>query len=169
VQGFESLTNVLISAADLARCVSISTPAQRLLTIENRKTTFRQYAAANLDRRTLIATTSFPTPAFRAFLEKLPISLPHHHFGDTDPAGWQILLKLREATLRPVEAFRMEFRTGQTPCPLTPYDRQWLQRLLASPRLADVRPQIAALQERDDRGDFEQETLGAPLPGGWPF
>ena len=169
VQGFESLTNVLISAADLARCVSISTPAERLLTIENRKTTFRQYAAANLDRRTLIATTSFPTPAFRAFLEKLPISLPHHHFGDTDPAGWQILLKLREATLRPVEAFRMEFRTGQAPCPLTPYDRQWLPRLLASPRLADVRPQIAALQERDDRGDFEQETLGAPLPGGWPF
>lgn len=169
VHDFDGLTNVLISAADLARCASISTTAERLLSIENRKTTFRQYAAANLDRRTLIASTSFPTQAFRELLEKLPDSLPHHHFGDTDPAGWQILLKLREATTRAVEAFRMRWRAGERPSPLTPYDVQLLPKLLTNPRLADVWEEIATIVERGDRGDFEQESLGPPGVGGWPF
>ena len=166
---FDGLTNVLISAADLARCMSISTTAERLLSIENRKTTFRQYAAANQDRKTLIAATSFPTPAFRELLDKLPFSLPHHHFGDSDPAGWQILLKLRESTPRPVEVFRMKYRTSATRSPLTPYDRQLLPKLIATPLLADVRPEIEKILERQDRGDFEQETLGPPASGGWPF
>ena len=166
---FDALTNVLISSTDLARCSSISTTAERLLSIENRKTTFRQYAAANLDRRTLIASTSFPTPAFRELLEKLPVSLPHYHFGDTDPAGWQILLKLREATPRPVATFKMTIRLGETSSPLTPHDRQLLPRLLASPLLMDVRPELEGIVKRQDRGDFEQETLGPPASGGWPF
>ena len=160
---------MLISAADLARCSSISTTAERLLSIENRKTTFRQYAAANRDRRTLIASTSFPTHAFRHLLEKLPVSLPHYHFGDTDPAGWHILLKLREATERPVEVFRMGWRAGERPSPLTPYDARLLPKLLTDPRLADVRPEIEAIVENGNRGDFEQETLGPPTAGGWPF
>jgi Uncharacterized protein conserved in bacteria C-term(DUF2220) len=169
VHDFDGLTNVLISTADLARCSSVSTTAERLLSIENRKTTFRQYAAANEDRRTLITTTSFPTHAFRELLEKLPDSLPHYHFGDTDPAGWQILLKLREATRRPVEVFKMKYRPKETRSPLTPYDLQLLPKLLASPLLADVRPELEAVVKRQDRGDFEQETLGPPASGGWPF
>lgn len=169
VHDFAGLANVLISAADLARCSSISTTAERLLTIENRKTTFRQFAAANHDRRTLIAATSFPTPAFRELLEKLPPALPHHHFGDTDPAGWQILLKLREATARRVEAFRMTWRPAARANPPTPYDLQLLPKLLGSPLLGDALPEIAAIVDRNDRGDFEQETLGPPAPGGWPF
>jgi len=162
VHDFDGLTNVLISAADLARCSSISTTAERLLSIENRKTTFRQYAAANGDRRTLIVATSYPTPAVRELLEKLPASLPHDHFGDTDPAGWHILLKLREATPRQVEAFRMKWRAAATPSPLTPFDRKLLEKLLSAPLLADVRLEICIIQERQDRGDFEQETLEAP-------
>jgi hypothetical protein len=160
VHDFDGLTHVLISAADLARCSSITTTAERLLSIENRKTTFRQYAAANHERRTLITTTSFPTPAFRDLLEKLPPDLPHHHFGDTDPAGWHILLKLREATPRRVEAFQMKWRPAATPSPLTPYDRKLLPKLLESPLLTDARPEIATIAEKNDRGDFEQETLG---------
>jgi len=166
---FDGLTNVLISAADLARCSSISTTAERLLSIENRKTTFRQYAAANQDRRTLIASTSFPTHAFHDLMKKLPFSLPHYHFGDTDPAGWQILLKLRKSTPRPVEAFRMKFRSREARSPLTPYDQQLLSKLLATPLLADVRAELESIAEYQDRGDFEQETLGPPAPGGWPF
>lgn len=160
VHDFAGLTNVLISAADLARCSSISTTAERLLSIENRKTTFRQYAAANHERRTLITTTSFPSPAFRDLLEKLPSDLPHDHFGDTDPAGWHILLKLREATSRHVAAFQMNWRPAATPSPLTPYDHKLLPKLLEAPLLADVRPEIATIAEKNDRGDFEQETLG---------
>ena len=162
IHDFDGLTNVLISAADLARCSSVSTSAERLLSIENRKTTFRQYAAANHDRRTLIAATSFPTPAFRELLEKLPVALPHCHFGDTDPAGWHILLKLREATPRPVKAYQMNWRPAATPSPLTPYDRKLLGKLLSAPLLSDVRDEIRVIAERGDRGDFEQETLGPP-------
>ncbi len=159
---FDGLSQVLISAADLARCTAISTSAGHLLTIENRKTTFRQFAAANGDHRTLLAATSFPTQAVRDLLAKLPASLPHYHFGDTDPAGWHILLKLREATPRRVLAFQMAWRPSAAPSPLTPYDRQLLPKLLAAPLLADVRHEIQIIAERLDRGDFEQETLGPP-------
>lgn len=160
---FDGLTNPILSAADLARCSAVSTTADRLLSIENRKTTFRQYAAANTDRRTLIATTSFPTPAFRDFLAKLPPDLPLHHFGDTDPSGWHILLKLREAAGRPVAAFRMRWRPAERPYPLGPGDRMLLERLLDQPLLADVRDQLEIMATLDDRGDYEQETLS---PGG---
>lgn len=160
IHDFDGLANVLISTADLARCSSISTTAERLLSIENRKTTFRQYAAANQDRRTLLATTSFPTPAFRDFLAKLPLSLPHYHFGDTDPAGWHILLKLREATKRPVDAFQMKWRPASVPNSLTPYDHKLLEKLLSAPLLSDVREEIRVILDKGDRGDFEQETLG---------
>ena len=156
---FDGLTNVLISSVDLARCSSISTTAERLLSIENRKTTFRQYAAANVDRRILIAATSFPTPAFRQFLEKLPLDLAHDHFGDTDPAGWYILLKIREVSRRPVAAFQMKWRPAATPSPLTPYDLKLLDKLLVAPLLADLRSEIDIINELGDRGDYEQETL----------
>ncbi len=159
IHDFDGLNNVLISAADLARCSSISTTAERLLSIENRKTTFRQYAAANQDRRTLITTTSFPTQAFRELLEKLPTTLPHDHFGDTDPAGWHILLKLREATSRHVAPFQMKWRPSSVPSPLTPYDQKLLEKLLPAPLLSDVSDEIRIIGERQDRGDFEQETL----------
>lgn len=155
---FDGLSQVLISAADLARCSHISTTAERLLSIENRKTTFRQYMAANHKRQCLITTTSFPTPAFRELLEKLPHELPHHHFGDTDPAGWQILLKLREATPRKVGAFQMKWRAAKSRVPLTQHDRILLDQLIHNSLLGDVMPEILMILEREDRGDFEQET-----------
>lgn len=166
---FDGLTHPILSAADLERCVSISTAADRLLTIENRKTTFRQYAAVNTDGHTLIATTSFPTPAFRTFLTKLPPDLPHFHFGDTDPSGWHILLKLREASPRQVLPFQMNWRAARNPNPLTPHDLKLLEKLVASPLLADVCDQLERIAATHDRGDFEQESLPPPPPGGWPF
>jgi hypothetical protein len=159
---FDGLSKVLISAADLARCSSISTTAERLLSIENRKTTFQQYAAANQNRRTLLAATSYPTPAFCQLLEKLPASLPHAHFGDTDPAGWHILLKLREATARPVTAYQMKWRPAAAPNPLTQFDQKLLPKLLSQPLLDDVMQELQIIAKRQDRGDYEQETLGPP-------
>lgn len=158
-----------ISAVEIARCTAISTTATRLLTIENQKTTLRQFAAANCDRATLLIATSFPTPALCELLEKLPASLPHHHFGDTDPAGWHILLKLRQATLRPVQPFHMKWRMAGHPSPLTAYDRALLPKLLSEPALTDVRAEIALISKREDRGDFEQESLGPPDLPNWPF
>ncbi len=156
---FGGLTYPILSASDLERCAAITTTADRLLSIENRKTTFRQYAAANTDGRTLLATTSFPTPAFRTFLAKLPPDLPLAHFGDTDPSGWHILLKLREAAGRPVAAFRMKWRPASALNPLTPHDHKLLEKLLAAPLLADVHDQLQIISATGDKGDFEQETL----------
>lgn len=164
-QDFAGLHNILISAADIARCSHITTSAHRLLSIENRKTTFREAVAANADRHTLLTTTSFPTPAFRQLLEKLPPNLPHSHFGDTDPAGWLILLKLREATPRSVAPLLMRWRPATSPTPPTPYDLRTLPLLMEHPLLADVRHEISRIADRSDRGDFEQETL-SPIP--WP-
>lgn len=166
---FEGLVHPILSATDLARCTHLTTRAKRLLSIENRKTTFRQFAAANADGDTLIATTSFPTPAFREFLRKLPEALPHHHFGDTDPAGWQILEKLREASPKPVSAFRMNWRAAAGRVPLTPYDQKLLPKLLESGFLTDVSGELEIMAAKEDRGDFEQETFGAPGLRGWPF
>lgn len=158
-----------VSATDLERATRITTTAARLLTIENRKTTFRLIADANSDRQTLLAATSFPSPAFREFLTKLPRELPHYHFGDTDPSGWLILEKLREASPRPVEAFRMQWRPATLRQPLTPHDLTLLPKLLASPLLADVKEEIGAMVQNDDRGAYEQESLGPPHRDGWPF
>jgi len=168
-QNYDSIRYTVIHASDLARCSHITTPATRLLTIENKKTTFRQFSAANEDRNTLLATTSFPTSAFIDLLKKLPTSLEHHHFGDTDPAGWLILQKLRLATSRPVLPFHMKWRPAAIPIPCTGYDAGLLPKLLADERLIDVRNEIFVISEQNDRGDFEQETLGAPCLPGWPF
>ncbi len=158
-QEIDNLHIAKIDTSDIFRCERISTPATELLTIENRKTTFRQYAAANRDGSRLIATTSFPTPTFREFLRKLPESITHSHFGDTDPAGWHILLKLREAAPRPVHTYRMKWRVGKSPTPLGAYDRKLLPKLLTAHLLADVREEIAAILHHNDKGDYEQETL----------
>jgi Uncharacterized protein conserved in bacteria C-term(DUF2220) len=169
IRDYAGESRVLISEEELERCVMISTTAERMLSIENRKTTFRQYGAANRDRRTLIVASSFPNGAFRVLMKKLPEPLVHFHFGDTDAAGWLILLKLREMSARPVLAFRMKFREVDFSRPLTGYDEQCLPRLLESPLLEDVRAEILAMLELRSRGDFEQESLPAPALGGWPF
>ncbi|MFT4175869.1 MAG: DUF2220 family protein [Luteolibacter sp.] len=167
-QSYRAVDFATIQATDMARCVRITTTAERLLTIENKKATFRQFAQANRDRGTLLATTSFPSPVFVEFLEKLPKELPHFHFGDTDPAGWLILEKLRKATARKVRTFHMKWRAGRK-SELTKYDLALLPKLLASDALEDVRGEIAAILEKEDHGDFEQESLGAPTMQGWPF
>ena len=60
-------------------------------------------------------------------------------------------------------AIEMKWRPAATPSPLIPYDRKLLPKLLDSPLLSDVRPEISHIIERNDRGDFEQETLGPPI------
>lgn len=170
ISDFEPLAGVSqVSFVDLQRAVKISTPATRLLTIENAKTTFRQFAAANSDGATLLVASSFPSAALRVLLEKLPSLLTYHHFGDTDPTGWQILAKLREISPRPVAPFAMAWRPCSRPQPLTARDRQLLPQLLASPGLQDGRDEIGRMVAEDSRGDCEQESLGPPVRRGWPF
>ncbi len=159
-----------LSVDDLDRATHITTTAERLLTVENRKTTFRQLARADASRRTLIVATSFPTPAVRRLLEKLPLHLPHHHFGDTDPTGWDILRNLREICLeRPVPSFHMRWRMDAGSKQLTSRERQTVQRLLTNPRMADCHGELQAMLDAGVKGCFEQEALGLPQLQGWPF
>ena len=158
-----------LPVAEIERAVRITTAAERLLSVENRKTTFLQLARADANRTTLIIATSFPTQAVRRLLEKLPLDLPHHHFGDTDPAGFHILQKLRQVTKRQVRPFRMNFRDREQSAPLTRTEKLTLDRLLAGPLMDDCHEPLRMLQSTGRRGDFEQESLGAPSLKGWPF
>lgn len=158
-----------LSLDDLRRARELRTTAGRLLTVENSKTTFRQLAAADPEGGTLIVASSFPTSALRELLAKLPAALPHFHFGDTDPSGWLILKKLREVSPRPVLPFRMKWRPSRTAEPLTPRDELLLADLLQAPEMADCHGEIAAMVAANERGDFEQESLGPPDLKGWPF
>jgi len=158
-----------ISVADLDRAERITTSAEQVLFIENRKTTFMQFSRADVKRTTLIVATSFPTQAVRLLLQKLPHDLPHHHFGDTDPTGWDILRKLREVSGRTVRPFQMRWRAKDSASPLTQRDHQILTRLLADHLMTDCHAELHAMREAGTKGDFEQESLGRPVLEGWPF
>ncbi|MBL9184398.1 MAG: hypothetical protein JNN17_19795 [Verrucomicrobiaceae bacterium] len=158
-----------LSVAELERATHLTTTAQRLLTVENRKTTFLQLTRADAARSTLIVATSFPTQAVRLLLQKLPPDLPHHHFGDTDPAGWDILRKLRDVSGRTVHPFHMHWRPKSSAPLLTQRDQQILSRLLAAPTMSDCHVALHAMREAGNKGDFEQESLGRPTLEEWPF
>lgn len=158
-----------LSAPELEKAVSISTTAKRLLTVENHKTTFLQLALADDARSTLIVASSFPTQAVRLLLQKLPPDLPHYHFGDTDPTGWDILRKLREVSGREVQPFQMRWRTDEKFRLLTQRDRQVIDRLLSHLLMQDCHTHLQAMLDAGQRGDYEQESLRAPLLRTWPF
>lgn len=158
-----------LSVAELEGASHITTTAQRLLTVENRKTTFPQLARADAQRTTLIVATSFPTQAVRLLMEKLPPDLPRYHFGDTDPSGWDILRRLREIAHVPVQSIQMHWRPSAHATPLTQRDHQILGRLLADPHMADCHAELQAMQTSGTKGDFEQESLGTPNLTAWPF
>lgn len=159
-----------LSVAELDRATHITTTAERLLTVENRKTTFVQLARADASRTTLIVATSFPTPAVRRLLEKLPPQLPHYHFGDTDPAGWDILRDLRGVNPgRLVRPFHMRWRPAHPGTPLAVRERQTLNRLISDTRMADCVRELKAMRDAGLKGDFEQESLGVPDLDVWPF
>lgn len=169
-QVFDKLKAIFsLSLSDLERAEYATTAARRLLTVENSKTTLRRLASVNADGSTLLAACSFPTKALLRLLQLLPEDLPVYHFGDTDPAGFHILSKLRECSRRPVHAFLMHKRTGNKKCPLTEYDRSLLPRLLSDKHLSDSLATLTAMADSGCKGDFEQETIGLPHLDTWPF
>jgi hypothetical protein len=155
--------------SDLDRAVRIETTADRVLLVENSKTTLRRLAELNESGDTLLVACSFPTGGIKRLLDLLPQGLPLYHFGDTDPAGFHILSKVRLAAKRPVIPFLMHKRESGVVVPLTGHDRKILPSLLADPLLEDVREILLAIQESEDKGDFEQEGIGVPTVRKWPF
>ncbi|HYF36629.1 MAG TPA: Wadjet anti-phage system protein JetD domain-containing protein [Prosthecobacter sp.] len=156
---------VALSETDLQGAADIICSASRCLTVEN-EATFRELAKFKSD--TLLVHTSYPGRAVRLLLSRLPVSLPLFHFGDTDPAGFEILRDLQVKLDRAIAALHMQFRADPASPLLTAKERDQTQRLLADPRLVDVHPSLRQMLEAGRKGRYEQEALGPPAAI-WPF
>lgn len=157
---------VAVSETDILAAATIRCPAGRVLLVEN-ETTFLELTKVNRDA--LLIQSSYPNRAVLALLARLPLDVKIHHFGDTDPAGFDILRDLRERSQRSIQPLHMIVRAKSDSPALTPMDLQMLRRLIGHPLMADCAPQLQAMLESGQRGDFEQESLGQPLLKAWPF
>lgn len=111
---------VRLALADVRRVTEWECRAKRCLTVEN-ETTFHELA--KLGSGELLVQSSFPGAATVALLKALPDGLEWWHFGDSDPAGFEILRVLREKTGRDFQPLHME--AGRVP---------WEQEALGRPR-----------------------------------
>jgi len=144
---------VRISGDDISRSIP-ETDSAHLLTVEN-ESVFLELTRRNPG--VLIIHTSFPGAATRMLLDKLPAWLECHHFGDTDPAGFDILRDLREKTGRAFQPFMMRPRPGGVP--LDAADLRTLDRLLGHPLMGDLHGLLAAIRAGGTKGAFEQEGV----------
>lgn len=147
---------VALSATDLKEALAVECTARICLTVEN-ETVFRELAKRATG--VLLVQTSFPGAATRLLFERLPADIPCCHFGDSDPAGFDILRDLREKTGRGFKPVMMRFRDHPGAPKLTASERRDVARLLASPKIADVHEQLLAMSHANTKGDFEQESL----------
>jgi hypothetical protein len=147
---------VALSETNLRAAESVRTRARMLLTVENEEV-FLELAKRNSG--VLLVQTSFPGAGVRRLFELLPPDLPCRHFGDTDPAGFDILRDLREKTGRPIQPFLMQPRPAPVARPFTSQEEQVLRRLIEAPALADLRPLLEHLLAGGTKGSFEQECI----------
>ena len=155
-----------ISARDIERAEAIETPGTRCLTIEN-ETTFHELA--KLQSGALLIHTSFPGSATVALLQRLPSQIEIHHFGDTDPSGFHILLDLRQRVARSIRSLHMEYRPDPSSPVLDTAEVRQLKNLLGADLLAPERSHLQQMLAAGRKGCFEQESLGRPNTREWPF
>lgn len=148
---------VAVSGTDLLLAKEIHCSASVCLTVEN-EDVFRELAKRNPG--VLLVHTSFPGAATRCLLTRLPETMAFHHFGDSDPAGFDILRDLREKTGRRFRPLGMEFRPRTDAPPLTGEERKTIVRLMASAEVIDMQPALQAMLDHGTKGAFEQESLG---------
>lgn len=158
---------VTISETDIHQAQSVACTATRILTIEN-ETTFLELVKLNRGD-TLLIQSSHPNRALVSLLARVSTDLPCFHFGDTDPAGFDILRSLREKTGRPFQPLHMRFRPRDDAPALTAEETKVLTRLVADPSMTDCHSELHAMREARNKGDFEQESLGRPTLEEWPF
>ena len=158
--GASSLSETDLAAADAVECT-----APRCVTVEN-ATKFHELCA--LGCGDVFVFTSYPNRATVEFLRRLPSGIARHHFGDTDPWGFDVLRSLR-ATFSDVKIapLHMRFRPKTGAPALTARDVKKLRSLLDSPLLADVRAELEQMRAAGNKGDFEQESV--PVNGAFPY
>lgn len=149
---------VAVSGVDLDAALDVGCGGRLCLTVEN-EGVFRELAKRGLGL--LLVHTSFPGAATRRLFERLPQDLDCLHFGDSDPAGFDILRDLRQKTGRSFRALAMEFRpaSGAGAPRLTDGERKCIERLLLIPQMSDIHDSLHRMLADGSKGDFEQETL----------
>lgn len=159
---------ITLSMIDLRRAARIETPAARFCTIEN-PTTFHELS--KLRSGTLFACSDgYAKPALRELIAHLDPEIEMFHFGDSDPAGFDILRHLRAETGRDIASIHMQFRPSRILEALSPGDTILAQRLLGADELtAEEKSVVRRMIETNDKGDYEQERLGVPRFDHWPF
>ena len=149
---------VTLSEGNLTPSAAVSTEAPLCLTVEN-EDTFHELAATNPG--VLLILTSYPGSAVLRLIRRLPAGLPFHHFGDSDPAGSDILRDLRDKTGRDIQPLliagtRDRHSKRNT---LGEHDVRILKRLLEAELPAPLRPHLERFLETGEKGDFEQESV----------
>ena len=146
-----------LSETTLAAAQAIESAAPRCVTVEN-ATKFHELCA--LACGDLFVFTSYPNRATTDFLRHLPATIERHHFGDTDPWGFDVLRSLRVALPGvKIAPLHMRFRPKEDAPLLHPRDLRKLQSLLRAPLLADVRSELQRMLAAKTKGDFEQENI----------
>jgi hypothetical protein len=152
-----------VGEEDLARALRVDCRAAICLTVEN-EDVFHELVVGNPG--VLLVRTSYAGSAALCLLRSLPEHIRLVHFGDSDPAGSDILRDLRQRSGRDIEPLLMDFRAGKaapgshnTGSALRESDRRLLERLRHHEQLADMREQLEAALRADSRGDFEQEGI----------
>lgn len=144
-----------LSETNIAEAHHISTSASICLTVEN-EDVFMELAKRNPG--VLLIQTSFPGSAVRRLISRLP-ELEFLHFGDSDPAGFDILRDLREKTGKIFRPVLMEHRPSPQPIPLSSQEAETMERLIANPLMGDLRGELRKIRDSNDKGLFEQEIL----------
>lgn len=149
---------VSLSEGNFDQAQQLFTSAPLCLTVEN-EDVFYELAATNPG--VLIVQTSFPGSAAIGLLRRLPAGLPFHHFGDSDPAGSDILRDLREKTGREIRPLLMHYRpTAKVKDqPLSEQEVKTIKRLLETDQATDLRGHLEEILAAGGKGCFEQEAI----------
>jgi hypothetical protein len=165
-----SLSAAIRIAADDVRAARLCTTAPRCVTVENAS---MLHELAKLRSGVILASSGseggFAHSAVIDFLRALPPAIERYHFGDSDPAGFDILRHLRERTGLTITSLHMLYRSGQARIPLSIEERKTIKRLLTSTFLTvEEKETLRMMESLNDKGRFEQESLGVPSKT-WPF
>lgn len=147
---------IWLAEGNLLTATALHSEAQLCLTVEN-EDVFFELAKARAD--ILLVSTSYPGAGTRHLLHLLPSSLPVYHFGDSDPAGFDILRDLREKSGRVILPVLMNFRPNPNAVPLSEEELSICHRLLEYSLMEDVAPALVAMLQSGTKGDYEQESL----------
>jgi hypothetical protein len=153
---------VTLAETNFTDQATLSTQATICLTVEN-EDTFHELAATNPG--VLLILTSYAGAAVRLMMQLLPSELTCFHFGDSDPAGADILRDLREKTGRDIRPLILPGQQNATRQALADRQRQTLHRLLDSDLPTELRRHAENLLEKGLPDDYEQESI--PIEQVW--